>query len=118
MTGRSTSWSPVPARRGSPLRCRPMITGRKCGSRSAASSRSALIVHPRTLEVLRPLGVTDALLAGGDIAQTVHLHLGRSEVPVRLGRFALPDTAFPHGPGGTGPPHPELARRRGHRRSS
>lgn len=56
----------------------------------------ALIVHPRTLEVLRPLGVTDALLAGGDVAPTVHLHLGRSEVPVRLGRFALPDTAFPH----------------------
>lgn len=28
----------------------------------------ALIVHPRTLEVLRPLGVTDALLARGDPA--------------------------------------------------
>ena len=40
----------------------------------------ALIVHPRTLEVLRPLGVTDALLAGGDVAPPVHLHLGRREI--------------------------------------
>ena len=56
----------------------------------------ALIVHPRTLEVVRPLGVTDALLAGGDVAPSVHLHLGRREVAVRLGGFALPDTAFPH----------------------
>jgi 2-polyprenyl-6-methoxyphenol hydroxylase-like FAD-dependent oxidoreductase len=56
----------------------------------------ALIVHPRTLEVLRPLGVTDALLAGGDISPAVHLHLGRREIPVQLGSFDIPDTAFPH----------------------
>jgi 2-polyprenyl-6-methoxyphenol hydroxylase-like FAD-dependent oxidoreductase len=56
----------------------------------------ALIVHPRTLEVLRPLGVTDALLDGGDRSQTVRLHLGRREVEVRLGDFDLPDTPFPH----------------------
>ena len=45
----------------------------------------ALIVHPRTLEVLRPLGVTDCLLASGEIAPSAHLHLGRREIPVRLG---------------------------------
>jgi 2-polyprenyl-6-methoxyphenol hydroxylase-like FAD-dependent oxidoreductase len=56
----------------------------------------ALIVHPRTLEVLRPLGVTQALLAKGDIAPTADLHLGRRVVRVRLGGLALPDTAFPH----------------------
>ena len=30
----------------------------------------AMIVHPRTLEVLRPLGVTDALLARADTSPT------------------------------------------------
>lgn len=56
----------------------------------------ALIVHPRTLEVLRPLGVVDALLARADISPTVCLHLGSRVVSVRLTEFALPDTAFPH----------------------
>ena len=56
----------------------------------------ALIVHPRTLEVLRPLGVTEALLERGDVAPAVRLHLGSRQIDVRLGPFALPDTAFPH----------------------
>ena len=56
----------------------------------------ALIVHPRTLEVLRPLGVTDALLARGDRAPSARLHLGRRELPADLGNFDLADTAFPH----------------------
>lgn len=56
----------------------------------------ALIVHPRTLEVLRPLGVTDALLAAGDASPSVLLHLGRREVPAVLGRLPIADTAFPH----------------------
>ena len=56
----------------------------------------AQIVHPRTLEVLRPLGVTDALLARADTSPQVRLHLGRRVVPVDLGRLAIPDTAFPH----------------------
>jgi 2-polyprenyl-6-methoxyphenol hydroxylase-like FAD-dependent oxidoreductase len=56
----------------------------------------ALIVHSRTLEVLRPLGVTQALLAKADIAPTVALHLGHRAVRVSLADLALPDTAFPH----------------------
>ncbi|MFR9802411.1 FAD-dependent monooxygenase [Pseudonocardia sp. RS010] len=56
----------------------------------------ALIVHPRTLEVLRPLGVVDALLARADTAPAAHLHLGRRVVPVRLTDVDLPDTAYPH----------------------
>lgn len=56
----------------------------------------ALIVHPRTLEVLRPLGVVDALLARADISPRARLHLGSRTVPVDLARLALPDTAFPH----------------------
>ncbi|MCZ2849781.1 FAD-dependent monooxygenase [Modestobacter sp. VKM Ac-2978] len=66
-------------------------------ARTTASRPSrALIVHARTLEVLRPLGVVDDLLAGADTSPAVELHLGRSTVPVRLGDLALPDTAFPH----------------------
>lgn len=56
----------------------------------------ALIVHPRTLEVLRPLGVTERLLDRGDAAPAVQVHLGDRVVPVRLGEFALADTPYPH----------------------
>ena len=56
----------------------------------------ALIVHARTLEVLRPLGVTDALLDRADTAPRARLHLGTRTVPVELAALDLPDTAFPH----------------------
>ena len=56
----------------------------------------ALILHARTLEVLRPLAVTDALLARADIAPTADLHLGSRAVRVSLADLALPGTAFPH----------------------
>ncbi|HEX2318315.1 MAG TPA: FAD-dependent monooxygenase [Streptosporangiaceae bacterium] len=56
----------------------------------------ALILHSRTLEMLRPLGVTDALLARADVAPSAELRLGRRKVRVRLADLALPDTAFPH----------------------
>ncbi|WP_329445039.1 FAD-dependent monooxygenase [Streptomyces canus] len=56
----------------------------------------ALILHPRTLEVLRPLGVTDALLELADTAPTVGLHLGSRIVEASLAHLSLPDTAFPH----------------------
>ena len=56
----------------------------------------ALILHPRTLEMLRPLGVTPALLARADIAPAAVLHLGRRAVRVRVADLALPDTPFAH----------------------
>jgi 2-polyprenyl-6-methoxyphenol hydroxylase-like FAD-dependent oxidoreductase len=56
----------------------------------------ALILHSRTLEVLRPLGVTQALLTRADIAPTADLRLGSRAVRVTLANLALPDTAFPH----------------------
>ena len=56
----------------------------------------ALILHARTLEVLRPLGVTPALLARADIAPAADLRLGAHVVRVRFGDLVLPDTAFPH----------------------
>ena len=55
----------------------------------------ALILHPRTLEVLRPLGVTDALLARADTAPRANLHLGRRTVGVQLGNLSMPKVAFP-----------------------
>jgi 2-polyprenyl-6-methoxyphenol hydroxylase-like FAD-dependent oxidoreductase len=55
----------------------------------------AMIVHARTLELLRPLGVTHELLAHADAAPRACLHLGHSEVPVGLGDLALTGTAFP-----------------------
>jgi 2-polyprenyl-6-methoxyphenol hydroxylase-like FAD-dependent oxidoreductase len=56
----------------------------------------AMILHPRTLEVLRPLGVTDALLGRADTRPRAQLHVGRRILDVQLGEFALPDSAFPH----------------------
>src|SRR5919202_6499184 len=56
----------------------------------------ALIVHPRTIEVLRPLGVTDDLLARADIAPEAQLQFGSGEVCVRLAELALPDIPSPH----------------------
>lgn len=64
--------------------------------REAFRPSRALILHPRTLEVLRPLGVTEALLARAEIAPEGHLHLGSRVVRARLAELALPDTAFPH----------------------
>ena len=56
----------------------------------------ALILHARTLEVLRPLGVTPALLARANTAPAADLRLGARVVRVRFGDLALRDTAFPH----------------------
>ena len=56
----------------------------------------ALIMHARTLEVLRPLGVTQDLLARADIAPRANLHLGSRIIPIQLADLAMPDTAFPH----------------------
>lgn len=64
--------------------------------REAFRPSRALIMHPRTLEVLRPLGVTDQLLARADIAPEAELHVGSRVVHIRLAEPALADTAFPH----------------------
>jgi 2-polyprenyl-6-methoxyphenol hydroxylase-like FAD-dependent oxidoreductase len=66
------------------------------GRPAAARPSRALILHPRTLEVLRPLGVTQALLARADITPTADLQFGSRLIRVTLADLALPDTAFPH----------------------
>ena len=62
----------------------------------AARPSRALILHARTLEVLRPLGVTQALLARADTAPSADLRLGARAVQVTFGGLVLSDTAFPH----------------------
>ena len=64
--------------------------------RHAFRPSRAMIVHPRTMESLRPLGVTDNLLDRGDTSPKAELHLGRRRVPAELADVALSDTAFPH----------------------
>lgn len=56
----------------------------------------AMIMHPRTLEVLRPLGVTGELLAHGNTSQRAEVHLGSRVVSTSVDRFSLRGTAFPH----------------------
>ncbi len=53
-------------------------------------------MHPCTLEVLRPSGVTEALLDRGNAAPSAELHLGHRDIRVPLADFDLADTAFPH----------------------
>lgn len=61
----------------------------------ASRPSRAMIVHPRTLESLRPLVVTDGPLDRGDRATRAELHLGSRRVSARLAEVALHDTAFP-----------------------
>jgi 2-polyprenyl-6-methoxyphenol hydroxylase-like FAD-dependent oxidoreductase len=56
----------------------------------------AMMVHPRTLEVLRPLGVSGPLTVFGDTSPRADVHVGSRVVPVALDRYALRGTAFPH----------------------
>lgn len=56
----------------------------------------AMIMHSRSLEVLRPLGVTDELLDRADRSPRAQLHLGSRTVAAQLGDVALGDTAYPH----------------------
>ena len=56
----------------------------------------AMLMYPSTLEVLRPLGVTDALLARGATAASACLHLRSRVVAVGTPQLDLPGTAFPH----------------------
>jgi 2-polyprenyl-6-methoxyphenol hydroxylase-like FAD-dependent oxidoreductase len=55
----------------------------------------ALAVQPRTLEVLRGLGVAQELVARGNDAVWVQLHAAGRVVRVRLFGLGLDDTAYP-----------------------
>ena len=55
----------------------------------------ALGVQPRTLEVLRGLGLAEELIERGNDAVWVQLHAGGRVVRIRLFRLGLDDTAYP-----------------------
>ncbi len=56
----------------------------------------AFTMHTRTFEVLRPLGVTEALLACADTNPRAQIHFGSRVVHATLGALDLRDTPFPH----------------------
>ena len=55
----------------------------------------ALVVQPRTLEVLRPIGVTQALLDRGDRPAGVQLHLDGRDLALPLLDLDADDTSYP-----------------------
>jgi len=56
----------------------------------------ALAIQPRTLEVLAGLGVTDQLVANGNPAAQLRLHVRGRELAVPLFDLGLDDTAYPY----------------------
>jgi choline dehydrogenase-like flavoprotein len=61
-----------------------------------AHESRALAVQPRTLEVLDPVGVTDDLIARGNRAVQVRMHVGRRVIPIGLFDIGVDDTAYPY----------------------
>jgi 2-polyprenyl-6-methoxyphenol hydroxylase-like FAD-dependent oxidoreductase len=55
----------------------------------------ALAMQPRTLEVLRGLGIAETLVARGNDAVQLRIHFGERMVGMRLFDIGLEDTAFP-----------------------
>jgi 2-polyprenyl-6-methoxyphenol hydroxylase-like FAD-dependent oxidoreductase len=55
----------------------------------------ALAIQPRSLEVLAALGVTDELIAGGNQAVQLRLHVGGRVLAVPMFDLGLGDTAYP-----------------------
>jgi 2-polyprenyl-6-methoxyphenol hydroxylase-like FAD-dependent oxidoreductase len=63
--------------------------------RAIFGSSRAMILHPRMMENLRPLGVTDALLSKAAKSPQIRVHLGSRELAVRFDTLGLADTRFP-----------------------
>lgn len=63
--------------------------------RAPVRESRALVVQPRTLELLRPIGVTEALLARGETAAAARLHLGDRAVTVAMHDAGVYDTPYP-----------------------
>jgi 2-polyprenyl-6-methoxyphenol hydroxylase-like FAD-dependent oxidoreductase len=62
--------------------------------RTAFRPSRAMILHPRTLECLNPLGVTDTLLARAARSSQIRIHLDSREHAVQLDSFGLANTRF------------------------
>jgi 2-polyprenyl-6-methoxyphenol hydroxylase-like FAD-dependent oxidoreductase len=55
----------------------------------------ALVMQPRTLELLRGLGIAETLVERGNDAVQLRIHVGERVVGMRLFDIGLEDTAFP-----------------------
>ena len=55
----------------------------------------ALVMQPRTLEVLRGLGITQTLIERGNDAVQLRIHFGNPVIAMRLFDIGLDDTAYP-----------------------
>jgi 2-polyprenyl-6-methoxyphenol hydroxylase-like FAD-dependent oxidoreductase len=55
----------------------------------------ALVMQPRTLEVLRGLGIAETLVERGNDAVQLRMHFGERVVGMRLFDIGLEDTAYP-----------------------
>jgi 2-polyprenyl-6-methoxyphenol hydroxylase-like FAD-dependent oxidoreductase len=60
-----------------------------------AHESRALAIQPRTLEALAPFGVTDELVARGNRAMQLRMHLPQRVVRMQLFDIGLADTAYP-----------------------
>jgi 2-polyprenyl-6-methoxyphenol hydroxylase-like FAD-dependent oxidoreductase len=60
-----------------------------------AHESRALAMQPRTLEVLRGLGIAETLVERGNDAVQLRMHVGERIVSIRLFDIGLEDTAFP-----------------------
>lgn len=56
----------------------------------------ALALQPRTLEALRPFGVSAALAAAGSPVRGLHLHLPEQTIPVDLADVGIEDSEYQH----------------------
>ncbi|WP_341395648.1 FAD-dependent monooxygenase [Arthrobacter sp. G119Y2] len=56
----------------------------------------ALALQPRTLEALRPFGVSAGLAAAGHPARGLHLHLPEQTIPVDLSDAGIEDSEYQH----------------------
>jgi 2-polyprenyl-6-methoxyphenol hydroxylase-like FAD-dependent oxidoreductase len=56
----------------------------------------ALAIQPRTLEVLAGFGVTEELLARGNQAVRLHMHVRHRVLTLPMFDLGLDDTAYPH----------------------
>ena len=72
--------------------CRPRIIDAR--TQPWRPSR-ALLVHPRTLELLRPLGITPELLRQGRPLREATLHAGHRSMRLRMPEIAA-DTPYPY----------------------
>ncbi|WP_312178561.1 FAD-dependent monooxygenase [Arthrobacter sp.] len=63
--------------------------------RQAPSTQSrALAVQPRTLEALRPFGISDTMARSGNPARQLHLHLPEDTVSIGLFDIGIEDSAY------------------------